>query len=229
MQISLNYKKVFSKEFRKYWLAIVLFFYVAICFFIEQPRPHAVFPIGENPHTFTMVPRGVFPDTVRGKVVTLKVMTKSQTDQYYEMFSEQARRGLNFPLDTTDREWTDSYVNYQIWRHEKREMLCYAIHDNTDKHLIGFIDLRVFWRQDPGQMGFWINEKYYGGGRMREAVDLLVNAYFQIMDVSVVNAYVEPFNHRSFAACKKFGFEFVGFSHKKDRPFYYVLERYRYP
>lgn len=229
MQISLNYKKVFSKKFRKYWLVTVLVLYGVICFLIEKPHPHAVDPIGGNPHTFTLVPRGVFPDTIRGKIITLKRITKDQTDAYHEMFSEQARRMLSFSPDANDKEFTESYVNVQTWRHDMREMLCYTINDNRDKRLIGMIDIRVFWRHDPGQTGFWLNEKYYGGGRMKEAVDLLVKAYFQVMDVSVVNAYVEPFNPRSFAACKKYGFEFVGFSQKKDRPFYYVLERYRYP
>jgi RimJ/RimL family protein N-acetyltransferase len=207
-------------------LGVAFVFYALICIFIESPRPHAILPINGNPHTCPLISEGAFPREIKGKVITLKKLTMNDFPDYFKMFSVQARKMLSFPLDINDEKWTKSYFEYDLNREKNGEIIFYGIFDNVDKCFIGIIDIRAFWRYDPGQMGCWLNEKYYGGGRMNEAVQIACSTFCHVMNTKVVNAYVEPFNQRSFAALRKFGFEHIGFSYKKKNQPYYILEWY---
>lgn len=206
---------------------LALIAYAITCCMVAPQRPHAADPIGSNPHHFKMLNVAAFPQEIKGKLVTLKVLTADHIPAYHAMFSLKVREGLSFPMDLNDTDFTKSYVEYQLYRQKIGEMIIYAIFDNKDQCLIGTVEMRAFWRRDPGQFGCWLNEKYWGGGRLMEAIDLFINTYFEVMDVPVVSAYVEPFNQRSFAAMKKAGFEFVGFSERKGKLEYYALEKYR--
>ncbi len=212
---------------KQFLLIVGLSWYAVICFLVEQPRPHCASPIGTNPHTFTLVSPEAFPSEIKGNVITLKKMKQADFEPFFEMFSDQVRKMFSFSDETKTDAWKKSFFEYELWRQKQGEMLYYCIYDNAENRLVGGIDIRAFWRHDPGMIGFWINEKYYGSGRMHEATNLLVEKYLEVMDIPVINAYVEPFNQRSFAACKKFGFEFIGFSQKGSERFFYVLERYR--
>ena len=65
--------------------------------------------------------------------------------------------------------------------------------------------------ENVGQLCCWLNEHYWGGGRIREAIKLIAQEYFRVKkDEKSFNAQVEMWNVRSYYALKKAGFELVG-------------------
>ena len=141
------------------------------------------------------------------------------------MFSADVRKGLSFTAAVDDEEYTINYVNWTLSRQGQGELMSYAIYDNVDNLLVGAIEIRSIHSQDPGQLGWWINDNYRGGGRFQEALQLITNEYFRMTNARVISAYVEPFNKRSYKALTKFGFyETAPLGMHKRKKEYLVLE-----
>ena len=100
------------------------------------------------------------------------------------------------------------------------------IFDNKENKLIGSAEIREKNQTDPGQMACWLNDKYWGEGRIQEALDLISKEYFRIKDADSYNAHVEMWNLRSYYALKKCGFEIVDFYYENGQPSRYILEYY---
>jgi len=137
----------------------------------------------------------------RGKAITLRELAEEYFDVYLGMFSESVRRLLHVSDDECER----SFLAHRLAQHERREVFFFCIFDNEQNRLIGAIELRNP-NDSRGQLGSWINEKYWGDGRYQEALKLITDAYFERTGVLVVTAHVDMGNMRSYRALKKFGF-----------------------
>ncbi len=137
----------------------------------------------------------------RGELITLKELVEEYFDAYLKAFSEQVRRLLH----VTDDECERSFLAHRLVQHKRREVFFFCIFDNEHNRLIGAIELRSP-NDSRGQLGSWINEKYWGEGRYQEALELIVEAYFERTGVDVITAHVDVSNMRSYRALKKFGF-----------------------
>ncbi len=166
------------------------------------------------------------PETVAGKLVTLRKLKEEFFIDYHNMFSQTVRRGLEYPDEIT-LDYTIRYLRYEMRREEKKEILQYCIFDNKDNKLIGALEIREKNDLDPGQFGCWVNERYWGGGRFQEAVALISKTYFALTDAPSYCAHVRLWNKRSYAALKRFGFKDVGFYYENGTPTRYLLEYHR--
>lgn len=136
-----------------------------------------------------------------GKVVTLKELDKRYFDDYLVMFSQAVRASLHVADQVVER----SYLDQSLENHNDGKTFFYCIFDNEDNRLIGAIEIRNKLHA-RGQLGSWINENYWGGGRYREALQLISDAYFQKTDQSSYTAHVDVANERSYYAHKRAGF-----------------------
>ena len=100
------------------------------------------------------------------------------------------------------------------------------IFDNKDDKLIGSISIREKKPKEPGQFSTWLNEKYWGGGRLAEAVKLITVEYFKLTNVDSFNAHIEMWNLRSYYALKKAGFKFIDLYYPEGQPPRYIFEFY---
>ncbi len=147
------------------------------------------------------------PQEIKGKVITLKQLKEEYFLDYHNMFSDIVRENLEFPKHIT-LMYTVSYLREEMEKALAGKMLQYCIFDNKDKKLIGSVEVRELNKLDPGQMGIWLNENYWGGGRALEALKLISRAYFALHpeeDSYIV--HVRLWNKRSYSLLKKFGFK----------------------
>ena len=168
-----------------------------------------------------------YPKFIHGKIVTLEKLSIEHVYDTHAMFSDTVRFYLDFPLDI-DLSYTYRYLSGQILKQEKNLLIAYSIFDNKTDKLIGAINIREPNATDPGQLGMWLNEYYWGGGRIQEAIYMISRAYFAVRkDTNVYNAHVMIKNPRSYNALKKFGFKDVDRFYENEKVTRYILEMYR--
>ena len=137
----------------------------------------------------------------KGEYITLKELSVDYFDDYIAMFSPLVKRLLHVTSDSCER----TYLEHCLSEHRERRQFFFCIFDNQNNQLIGAIGLRL--PQDSrGQLGSWINEKYWGNNRYQESLKLLTDAYFERSGVDVITANIYADNQRSYKAHKKFGF-----------------------
>ena len=158
-----------------------------------------------------------------GTVVTLRTPEEKYFVDYYNAFSPVVRKDLEFPAEI-DLSYSINYLRHELARIARGEMLMYLIFDNVDGKLIGSTDIRELNNYDPGQVGIWINEKYWGGGRAREALQLISDAYFALHpEHNSYIAHVRPWNKRSYKLLIKFGFKDEGYFYEHGEPARHIL------
>jgi len=164
------------------------------------------------------------PTEIKGNIITLRRLKEEYFVDYHNMFSPVARKGLEFPESIT-LSYTIAYLHEEMRNAAKGKMLEYCIFDNKDNKLIGYLDIRDYDPTDVGQFGCWINENYWGGGRFKEAVDLISKAYFKLHpNEQKYIAYVRLWNKRSYHALKKCGFLETGYYYVDGQPGGHILE-----
>jgi RimJ/RimL family protein N-acetyltransferase len=159
-----------------------------------------------------------YPEEIKGKIITLKKLKLRHAYEYYSMFSPKVRKFLEFPSKVTF-----SYVEYHVRKYvkgiKKNKLIAYIIWDNKDEKLVGAIQIKEKDYPDVvdyGQLSMWLNENYWGGGRIQEAMLLLSRAYFKARpETEYYVAHVRAWNPRSQKAMEKFGFKRIG-DHYKD-------------
>lgn len=168
------------------------------------------------------------PEIIQGKIITLKRLRPEYFKDYHNMANNPlVLKPLYWPEKLT-LSWIKEYLEEEIEREKDRLTFIYMIFDNKNHKLIGSVEIREPDPSDPGQFGCWINPKYWGGGRLQEAVKLLAQEYFKIYpNINKFNAHVEMWNLRSYFGLKKCGFKLVDTLNFKDEPSRYFLEYYK--
>lgn len=165
------------------------------------------------------------PDEIKGNIITLKRLRPEYFHDYDKMCTPLVRKPLYFPIHGT-YEWMKKFLEKQLRKEAEGKLFVYVVFDNKDNKLIGSVEIREKNPKDPGQFGCWLNENYWGSGRLQEAIKLLTDAYFKIKKADSFNAHVEMWNLRSYYALKKAGFKLVKFYYEDDKPTRYILEFY---
>jgi RimJ/RimL family protein N-acetyltransferase len=158
----------------------------------------------------------MFPIEIVGKKITLRLLDSKYFEEYHRMFSKIVRVALGLPetatLEETKTFLTKKFEDLKNGEKSKNNnfeyKVFYCIFDNSDKKLIGAIEIRELGNKD-GQLGTWLNENYWGSGRYQEALDLILKNYFKFHDFDSLNAYVRVVNIRSLKAHQKYGFEII--------------------
>ena len=167
------------------------------------------------------------PAEIRGSVITLKTLKEDYFAELHNMFSNACRKGLDFPgvIDF-------AYMIRYLRELERRAQITKGIHnvifDNGDNKPVGSIEVREADPEDYGQLGMWINEKYWGGGRIQEALKLISKAYFDLYpEAKDYIAFARPWNQRSYKALLKAGFVDEGLKYADKTPIWYQLRLHK--
>lgn len=163
------------------------------------------------------------PEEIRGAVVTLKRLKERYFIDFHTMFSPIVRKNLEFPEQIT-LDYTIRFLKDEMRKDAENKTLWYCIFDTREDKLIGYIEIREFREDDVGQLGCWINEKYWGGGRIQEALKLINKLYFSLRKEEQYIAHVRLWNKRSYHALKKYGLRDKGIFYENGEPSRYILE-----
>ena len=165
---------------------------------------------------------------IKGEVITLKRLQHAYFENLFKMCTPKARAPLYFHFPFTIKNYTN-YLNKQLSSEAANRTLFYIIFDNNDDKPIGSVEIRAkrtdVPEKDPknvGQLSCWLNENYWGGGRIREALKLINKEYFRLNDVKNYTAHVEMWNIRSYYALEKAGFTLA------ETRYYSVFHKPRY-
>ena len=170
------------------------------------------------------VPLTAPPAEVKGSIVTLRELKEEHYIDFHNMFSDIVRKNLEFPEHIT-LNYTIRFLQMEQERINTGEMVAYCIFDNKDNKLIGWIDIKDKNDIDPGQLSCWVNEAYWGGGRLQEALKLITDVYFRVKPHEHdYIAHVRLWNKRSYHALKKFGLQDVGYFYEDGKASRYILE-----
>ncbi len=169
-------------------------------------------------------PITVAPDEVRGNLVILRKLKESYFIDFHNMFSRDVRQNIEFP-EYIDLDYTIRYLKYEMERDRTGKQLLYCIFDAKENRLIGTLEVRAKNDKDPGQFGCWLNERYRGGGRIQEAIQLITNVYFRLTNEPSFTAHVRLWNKRSYRALLRAGFTDTGkFYYEDGKPTRFLLE-----
>ncbi len=167
------------------------------------------------------------PTTVTGSLITLKTLDDRDYVPLHHMFSCAVRKGLDMPEVITFAD-TLTYLHQLQQRAEHSNGLLYVIINNNDQKPIGIIELREFSPTDSGQLSCWINEAYWGEGRMREALRLASNTYFRhYTNQESYVAHVRLAHQHCYKAFKKAGLVDVSYFYEDGKPTRYIMEMRR--
>jgi len=145
---------------------------------------------------------------MKGELVELQPLQRDFFDEYLSMFSPVVREPLRVP----SLENEHSYLEQQLKKAQQGQTHFYCIFDTADQQLIGAIEIRDS-AENAGQLYCWLNERFWGGGRYQEALELAAQSYFQATGQRYFTAHVDIANKRSYFALKKCGFADLGLRH----------------
>ncbi|MBY0353383.1 GNAT family N-acetyltransferase [Candidatus Babeliales bacterium] len=145
------------------------------------------------------------PEELKGSLVTIKKLKEEHFLDYHNMFSNIVRENMEFPKNIT-LSYTIMYLKSELKKMNANKMIIYVVYDNADNKLIGSVAIREKNESDPGQCSCWINENYWGGGRIQEALRLIAKAWFMVKPYDSFYAQVRLWNKRSYHALLKAGF-----------------------
>ncbi len=161
------------------------------------------------------------PAEIIGNTITLRRIKPEYFEDFHKILTPSVTGPLYFPTNPT-YSWTKTFLEKEMRRELAGHLFFYLIFDNKDDKLIGFIEIRK--ATQTGEFGCAIHEKYWGGGRFKEAIKLITQEYFKIKDIESFIAHVEMWNVRSFYALKSTGFELVDLSYEDGQPPRYLLK-----
>lgn len=138
--------------------------------------------------------------------VTLICLDESNVQIYLALFSPVLWPYLHVAnLDDEKAYLLDCLAR----KHRGVPTFFYLIYDNTTDTYVGAVQIRLP-HENKGQLYCWINEKYWGRGYLKPAIELAAENYFKETDLSEFSALVYCDNQRSYHALKKVGFIEVG-------------------
>lgn len=175
------------------------------------------------PGSQTTAGKHVYPETIVGKIVTLKKLSLDHAFDFYQAFSPTVRKSLEFP-ETISYGYIYSVIDERVEEQNKGLLISYTIWEKDT--LIGevkIVDKKHDDTFDYGQLAMWLNEKYWGGGRIQEALKLISREYFlDHPSEKTYNAHVREWNTRSQKSMEKFGFKRIG-NHFKDGKLFAIV------
>jgi RimJ/RimL family protein N-acetyltransferase len=167
------------------------------------------------------------PSEIRGSVITLKELKEEHFMPLYHMFSNDVRKGLEFPA-VIDFGYMIAYLRELENRAKNHNGIHYVIFDNKDNLPIGSIEVRGYEPTDVGQLGCWLNENYRGQGRIQEAIKLISKAYFEkYPNETSFLGWARIWNQRSYKALKKAGLVDDTYIYHNGKPAYYQLKMHK--
>lgn len=155
------------------------------------------------------------PQELSGKKITLKKFNFSHFPDFHLAYSEVVQQALNVPV-TKQYQESLIYLKNKLNRLHAGELMIYSIFDNKKNKLIGSIEICTYHPDQAGQLSCWLNEQYWGEGRMQEALKLISLAYFSLTQEDAYTAVVDATNSRALTSLTRFGFETVKAPHTTE-------------
>lgn len=145
----------------------------------------------------------------------IRLLEKKDVEAYHKLVENNRKRLEDFFVGTTSKtktyKDTIGFVTEMVKRIDKRTYFPYIIFDNTNKSIVGFIDLKnIDWSIPKSELGFFIDQDYTGKGITTKAVKTLCAFCFNSYGFQKIFLRTHPSNISAIAVAEKCGFELEG-------------------
>lgn len=146
---------------------------------------------------------------IKGKLVTLQLITEKHLDSLYQLHMDISNRGEYLPLKITpEPQFKAKFRETGFWTDEFSQLIIL----NKQNELVGSIwTMKTVPYFDALEIGYIIYHKEnYGKGYMSEALSLFVDYIFKVKTLNRLEIRVLPGNIASEKVAIKCGFIFEG-------------------
>lgn len=143
-----------------------------------------------------------------GKRLYLSPINPEDVEKYTEWINDLE---ISVNLSVSHRLITVA-VSKEIFEHLVKDGFCFAIVDLDKDELIGYCNLTsVVNTQRTAELWIFIgNKEYWGKGYGQEAVNLVLNFGFNLLNLNNIMLKVIEFNKRAIKCYEKCGFKMIG-------------------
>ena len=150
---------------------------------------------------------------------SIRLLEIPDLDDYFQLVVNNRQRLEDFFTvtisNTKTYEETRKFVEDMIKRAEEKVYFPYIIIDNSNRNIIGFIDLKnIDWRIPKSELGFFIDKNYAGKGITTKALNLLCEFCFSKYKFQKLFLRTHPDNISAKTVAEKCGFELEGIIRK---------------
>jgi RimJ/RimL family protein N-acetyltransferase len=153
-------------------------------------------------------PKPLAPNMLAGKVTVLRPLRAADRVVSVRWRNDPDIRdnilGYRFPItEEMEAEWVDA-----VLKDQSRSRIVLAIEDKSDGTFVGFVYLNnIDWFSRNAEFGILIGERSrHGKGLARDALALIVDYAFEMLNLHKLYLRVVAFNKRALRLYRAFGF-----------------------
>ena len=150
---------------------------------------------------------------------SIRLLEIQDLDNYFELVENNRKRLEDFFIGTVSKtgtyDETRNFVEDMIQRTKEKVYFPYIIIDNSNRNIIGFLDLKnIDWSIPKSELGFYIDKNYAGKGIITKALNLLCKFCFSQYKFQKIFLRTHPTNISAKTVAEKCGFELEGIIRK---------------
>jgi RimJ/RimL family protein N-acetyltransferase len=141
----------------------------------------------------------------------IRTINKEDTLSYFQLIENNRRRLEDFVAGivskTNSLADTEIFIDEIIEKNKDSTYFPYIIIDTSNQQLVGYIDVKnIDWNIQKAEVGYFIDEKYAGMGVTRNALNLVINYFFNELKFVKLLLRISPHNEPSRRLAEKCGF-----------------------
>jgi len=146
---------------------------------------------------------------------SIRLLEIRDLDDYFQLVVNNRQRLEDFFTRTISKtktyEETRKFVEEMISGTKEKVYFPYIIIDNSNRNVIGFLDLKnIDWRIPKSELGFYIDKNYAGKGITTKALNLLCDFCFLEYKFQKLFLRTHPQNISAKTVAEKCGFGLEG-------------------
>jgi len=146
---------------------------------------------------------------------SIRLLEIQDLDDYFQLVENNRQRLEDFFTGTVSKtktyEETRNFVEDMVQRAKEKVYFPYIVIDNSNRNIVGFLDLKnIDWSIPKSELGFYIDKNYAGKGITTKALNLLCEFCFSEYKFQKLFLRTHPSNISAKTVAEKCGFELEG-------------------
>ena len=154
--------------------------------------------------------------------LTLRAFTEEDIDPLQRILSEEGILRYFPRTDPPARDRVERLIAHQLKHWEEHGYGWWAVEPRWEKQLIGWSGLQFLPETEEVEVGYLLDQAFWGKGLATEAAQACLQYGFESFDVENIVAIVHPENITSQRVIEKLRMSFV------DQAHYFGMDCYRY-
>lgn len=145
----------------------------------------------------------------------VRLIKKEDVLPYFQLIENNRPRLEDFVAGivskTKNRTDTEIFIDEIIEKNTNRTYFPYVVIDTSNQEFVGYIDVKsIDWNIPKAELGYFIDEKYAGKGVATNALNLIINHFFNELKFIKLLLRIHQDNKSSLRIAEKCGFTIEG-------------------